>query len=243
MHSAVVAERDQVATARGERERPGDPAGEDGRGGAEHRDPAFGVAGRDDRDVAVQHGERGIGRGGGVDRRYRRPSRVFAEHDQPPGRGLAERRERLAAARNGNGPGRSVRFRRRDEPAAGAVEPPVQQPGSRGGEDVHLLGSGQQHRNGVDDSGAAEVRPGRLIGEPRAHAAARVADRDQGPALRGCDGRRWPGRRGAEVLPAVRPVAKQDLAGAVLDHERIRIREPHRPLSRHETRRVHNRLT
>ncbi|MFI0465658.1 hypothetical protein ACH347_16410 [Saccharopolyspora sp. 5N102] len=242
MHSAVVAERDQVTTARCERERSGDPAGEDGRGGAEHRDPAFGVAGRDDRDVAVQHGERGIGRGGGVDRGDRRPSRVFAEHDQPPGRDLSERRERLAASRDGNGSGRAVRFRRRDEPAAGAVEPPVQQPGSRGGEDVHLPGSGQQHRNGVDDAGAAEVGPGRLIGEPRAHAAARVADRDQRPALRCRDGRRWPGRRGAEIQPAVRPVAEQDLAGAILDHERIRISEPHRPLARHEPRSVHSGL-
>ncbi|MGW5646492.1 hypothetical protein ACWEV3_40725 [Saccharopolyspora sp. NPDC003752] len=242
MHSAVVAERDQVATARGERERPGDPAGEDGRGGAGHRDPAFGVAGRDDRDVAVQHGKRGIGRGGGVDRGYRRPSHMFAEHDQPPGRGLPERRERLVAARDGNGSCRAVRFRRRDEPAAGAVEPPVQQPGSRGGEDVYLPGSGQQHRNGVDDPGAAEVRPGRLIGEPRAHAAARVADRDQRPAVRCRDGRRRPARRVAEVLPAVRPVAKQDLAGAVLDHERARIREAHRPLARHEPRSVHSGL-
>ncbi|MEV6234544.1 hypothetical protein AB0L88_42430 [Saccharopolyspora shandongensis] len=242
MHSAVVAERDQVATARGERERSGDPAGAEGRGGADHRDPAFGVAGRDDRDVAVQHGERGIGRGGGIDRGDRRPSRVFAEHDQPPGRGLAERRERLAAARDGNGSGRAVRFRRRDESAAGAVEPPVQQPGSRGGEDVHLPGSGRQHRNGVDDPDATEVRPARLIGEPRAHAAARVADRDQRPAVRCHDGSRWPGRRRAEVLPAVLPAAKQDLAGAVLDHERVRIREPHRPLTRDETRCVHNGL-
>ncbi|PKW15700.1 hypothetical protein [Saccharopolyspora spinosa] len=159
MHSAVVSERDKVAAVRGEGGPSDDPAGQDGHRGAEHRDLPFAVADRDDRDVAVQHGECGIGGGSGVGGGDHGPSRVLAEHDHAPAGRLAERRERPVAAGHGNGSGRAVSFRRRDEPGTGAVEPPVQQSGQRGGENVRLTGAGHEHRDGVDDPGAAEVRP------------------------------------------------------------------------------------
>ncbi|WP_190823348.1 hypothetical protein [Saccharopolyspora pogona] len=253
MHSAVVSERDKVAAVRGEGGPSDDPAGQDGHRGAEHRDPPFAVADRDDRDVAVQHGECGIGGGSGVSGGSggdHGPSRVFAEHDHAPGGRLAERRERPVAAGHGNGSGRAVRFRRRDEPGTGAVEPPVQQPGLRGGEDVRLTGAGQEHRDGVVDPGAAEVRPSCLVGEPDAHTATGVADRDQHSPSRCRDRRRRSdlaerrfGRRKAEILPAVLPAFQEDHTRAVLDHKGVRAGEPRRTGTRHETTGVHNGLT
>lgn len=174
---------------------------------------------------------------------------MFAEHDHTPGGCLAVRRERPVAAGQGNGSCRAVRFRRRDEPGAGAVEPPVQQPGLRGGEDVRLTGTGHEQRDGIVDSGTTEIRPTRLVGEADAHPAAIVAGSDQhSPAWRH-DRRRWAdlaerrfGQRGTEPLPVV-PAVEEDRARAVLDHEGVRVCEPRRTVTGHETRSVHNGLT
>ncbi|MBB5156714.1 hypothetical protein BJ970_004248 [Saccharopolyspora phatthalungensis] len=250
MHSAVVAGRDQVAV-RGEGGPPDNLAGQDGRRRAEHRDPALAVADRDDREAAAENGECGVGGGGGVDGGDHGPSRVFAEHDQASGHGLAERRERLAAACYRNGSGWMVGLRRCGELPACVAETPVQQSSPGSGEEVHFAAGGREHRHGVVDAGPAEVHPARLVGEPRTHPAAGVADRDHCSPAR-CHGRRrWSDvcgrllgrRRGAECLPVVVLSLQENPARVpVLHDERVRVREPGRTALRHEPRRVHNGL-
>lgn len=235
VHSAVVAEKGEVAAVRGEGWLRDGVAGKDGRIGAEHCDPAFGVAGCDDRDVPVQYGECRVGsdRGRRVDDRDSRPSRVFGEYDDASGPRLAERRERVIAVCDGDRTGRTVCFRWGDEFAAGAVDLPVQQAGSGRRENVRFAVARAQYRDLVVDTRAAEIGPARAVVETHAHAAARVADGDQRPAILGRRSRRPAEVRervlrrwNAEWSPSALAVFAEDSAGfPVLRDEDVRLGE------------------